>query len=81
MNNRNSVRAIAGTFFVAATIFTQCLSAQTTTTTGTTRTRVADFAPIGLAVGETLQINVANTAANPTAAGATAQSCTGALSF
>ncbi len=47
--------------------------------TATTATRDLVFPPVGLASSETAQINVANTAANPTTG--TAASCTGTISF
>ncbi len=42
-------------------------------------TRDSAFPPVGLAFSETAQINVANTAANPSSG--TAASCTGTISF
>jgi hypothetical protein len=49
------------------------------TPTPATATRELAFSPVGLAFTETAQINVANTAANPT--NGTAASCSGTISF
>ena len=72
MYSRNAVLAFAGTLLVAASGFAQ-------STTASTHTRTSDLSPVGLAVGETVQVNVANLAANSTSG--TAASCAGSVSF
>jgi hypothetical protein len=53
------------------------------TTTPPTVTRNSSFPPVGLAASETMQVNVANQAENPTTVTSTspAASCTGSISF
>jgi hypothetical protein len=63
--------------FYLSCFVTLAVSAQTPT--ATTASRDLAFPPVGLAFSETAQINVANTAANPTTG--TAASCTGTISF
>jgi hypothetical protein len=66
---------IAGSMIPA---FGQTSFGQTTTST-TTRTSTFTFAPVGLGSTETLQVNIANAAANPTTG--SAASCTGTVAF
>ena len=61
---------------LSLTVFAQTTG---TTTTTTTATRQTTFSPVGLGSSETLEVNVANLAANPTSG--TAASCTGSVSF
>ena len=55
------------------------LMAQTTTPTPPTGMRESSFPPIGVALTETIQVNLFNQAVNPTTG--TAASCTGSVSF
>jgi len=66
---------------VAQTALAQAPFATTTTTP--TLTRNSSFPPVGLAASETMQVNVANLAENPTTVTSTspAASCTGSISF
>src|ERR1035437_2337630 len=65
------------TGLAAAILIAGCAMAQTTTTVTVTRT--LSYAPVGLAVGETVQVNVTNLA-SATKSG-TAASCTGTVTF
>lgn len=60
--------------------FAACAFAQGSTGTSTI-TRDYSFPPVGLASTETAQVNVVNIATASTAAGATAPSCTGTITF
>jgi hypothetical protein len=63
------------TFVLSAVVTASAMFAQTTTTT----TRDASIGPVGVGSTETIQINVANLAANSTTG--TAASCTGSITF
>ena len=68
-------RRIVLTFIVTAIAAAANMFAQTTTTT----TRDFTIGPVGVGSTETIQINVANLAANPSSG--TAASCTGSVTF
>src|ERR1700733_3837806 len=68
-------RRIVLTFIVTAIAAAANMFAQTTTTT----TRDFTLGPVGVGSTETIQINVANLAANPSSG--TAASCTGSVTF
>jgi hypothetical protein len=72
-NGKAVLASVAGTFLLAA-----CMFGQTTTTT-TTSTRSSSLAPVGLATGETIQVNLVNLAT--ASSSGTAASCTGSVSF
>jgi hypothetical protein len=61
-------------------VFVTCAFGQGSTTTSTF-TRDYNFPPVGLASSETAQVNIVNIAQASTAAGATAPSCTGTITF
>lgn len=61
---------------LAFVIAAGCLMAQTTTSTST---RQLSFPPIGMGTGETVEVNLANLAANSSSG--TAASCAGTVSF
>jgi hypothetical protein len=71
------LRRIALTFIVTIIAAAPNMLAQTTTTTTTTRDTT--IGPVGVGSTETVQINVANLAAN--SASGTAASCTGSITF
>lgn len=74
MSCRNAVSAlVAGAFTVCAAF------AQTNTTTTATFTRSEDLPVMGVAITDTLQVNLVNTAA--ASSSGTAASCTGSVSF
>ena len=68
-------RKIAMTFIVSVIAAAPAMLAQTTTTS----TRDVTVGPIGVGSTETIQVNVANLAANSSSG--TAASCTGSISF
>jgi len=75
MSSRNAFPAFAAGLFLAASAFGQA----TTTTTTSTVTRADSLPPVGLAVTDTIQVNLTNTATAST--GGTAASCTGSVAF
>lgn len=85
---RNSKLLLTLTFLAGAVA--QTALAQPVATTPPSVTRNASFPPVGLALSETMQVNVVNLAENPTATTGTSTtststptpaSCTGSISF
>jgi hypothetical protein len=67
-------------FFLLLAIGTSAIAqAPMATTTPTTITRNSSFTPVGLGSTETMQVNIANLATNPSTGAAAA--CTGTVSF
>jgi hypothetical protein len=64
---------------IALTCMVTAIAAMAQTTTTTTTTRDTTIGPVGVGTTETVQINVANLAAN--ASNGTAASCTGSITF